>query len=72
MVGLVDNYVLVEQYHDSLQNVNFVSFTVLDRYIWVAVSGFTSPKHLGLKLLALCALPLVPSVISRGAPRQAT
>jgi hypothetical protein len=32
----------------------------------------TSPTHLGLKLLALCAPPLVPPVISRGAPRQVT
>jgi hypothetical protein len=40
--------------------------------MWVAVSRSTSPKHLGLKLLALCAPPLVPFVISRGAPRQAT
>jgi hypothetical protein len=44
----------------------------LTRQIWVAVSGSTSLKHLGLKLLALCAPPLVPSVISRGAPHQAT
>jgi hypothetical protein len=42
------------------------------RQIWVAVSGSNSPTHLGLKLLALCAPPLVPPVISRGAPRQAT
>jgi hypothetical protein len=34
--------------------------------------GSTSLKHLGLKLLALCAPHLVPSVISRGAPHQAT
>jgi hypothetical protein len=32
----------------------------------------TTPMHLGLKLQALCAPPLVPSVISRGAPCQAT
>jgi hypothetical protein len=38
----------------------------------IAVSGSTSPTHLCLKLRALCAPPLVPSVISRGAPRQAT
>jgi hypothetical protein len=44
----------------------------IDRLIWVAVSGSTSPTHLGLNLLALCALPLVPSVISRGASRKAT
>jgi hypothetical protein len=42
-----------------------------DGWIWIAVSGSTSPKHLGLKLLALCAPPLVQSVISRGAPSQA-
>jgi hypothetical protein len=42
------------------------------RQICVAVSGSTSTTHLGLKLLALCAPPLVPPVISRGAPRQAT
>jgi hypothetical protein len=40
--------------------------------IWVAVLGSTSPTHLGLKLLALCATPIVPPLISRGAPRQAT
>src|SRR5215510_3315130 len=45
---------------------------ILDRQIWLAVSGSSSPNHLGLKLLALCAPPLVPSVISRGAPRQKT
>jgi hypothetical protein len=32
----------------------------------------TSPMRLGLKLLALCAPPLVLAIISRGAPRQAT
>jgi hypothetical protein len=39
---------------------------------WRRGPGTTSPTHLALKLRAFCALPLVPSVISRGAPCQAT
>jgi hypothetical protein len=39
---------------------------------WRRGPGTTSPMHLGFKLLALCAPLLVPFVISRGAPRQAT
>jgi hypothetical protein len=39
---------------------------------WRRSPGTTSPMHLGLKVRALCAPTLVPFVISRGPPRQAT
>jgi hypothetical protein len=32
-----------------------------DRWIWVTVSGSTTPKHLGIKLLALCSRLYFPS-----------
>jgi hypothetical protein len=40
----------------------------IDMQIW----GPTAPMHLGLKERALCVLPLVFPVISRGAPRRTT
>jgi hypothetical protein len=39
---------------------------------WGRGYGATTPSHLAYKLQALCAPPLVPPVISRGASRQAT
>jgi hypothetical protein len=51
-----------------------VSFILgeMEMEIGVAVSGLPPRKHLGLKLWALCTPPLVPPVISRVTPRQAT
>jgi hypothetical protein len=39
---------------------------------WGRGYGATTPSHLGLYGRALCVSPLVPPVISRGAPREAT